>query len=338
MILWFLDRFGLPGSYYHTWLNLLHSQGINPKSVRTLSLHAILQRQLLTKHGSRKAPTWIPSEGSSIITTIESLVKSSKATAVVLASPESLACIGVHPDHATLHNLRGSVYWRDGIPYIAMLPMSAWTSLVSQREIGAANYGFESQDKFAEGRAGTIHLEAVRSGGRNLDSVDSIIDSDVLVGRDPSALAGNGVDLTGAAGSGRGGGESLHGDLRDKLGGIPSGPHYREPAADDDVSAGFRDDSVEGGDDDVDEPEVDLAEDDGLDGSDMRENHDSDASPKETGGIEASDEEIDRFFYEPVLSPVGRFVLTADVAKLKRLITDGTASKGPKAPLNLRYR
>jgi hypothetical protein len=48
--------------------------------------------------------------------------------------------------------------------------------------------------------------------------------------------------------------------------------------------------------------------------------------------------EIDQFFYEPVLSPVGRFVLTADTQKLFRLLRDGKNASGPSRPIEVNWR
>lgn len=93
MILWFIDRFGLPGSYQRIWVKLMAEQGINVKEVRVYSLHKLLNRTLLTKYGTRKAPTWIPEEGPSIINMIDGLIAQHKPRAVVLAAPESLACL-----------------------------------------------------------------------------------------------------------------------------------------------------------------------------------------------------------------------------------------------------
>ena len=154
MILWFVDRFGLPGQYHRIWVRLLRDNYIPIQEVQVVSLHKVMApKQLLVKHGTRKAPTWNPDLGPEITARIDAIIAKLKPRAVVLTAPESLACIGVAPEHATLHNLRGSVYWRSGVPHLVMLPISAWHSLVSQKEIGAANYGFESQDAFVAGRA-----------------------------------------------------------------------------------------------------------------------------------------------------------------------------------------
>jgi hypothetical protein len=49
------------------------------------------------------------------------------------------------------------------------------------------------------------------------------------------------------------------------------------------------------------------------------------------------DDDQDRFFYEPVLSPVGRFTIIADYSKLARILQDGKAADGPAKPYHLRY-
>jgi hypothetical protein len=69
----------------------------------------------------------------------------------------------------------------------------------------------------------------------------------------------------------------------------------------------------------------------GSDGEDEPVESDEDEPDKEEG-------EMDQFFYEPVLSPVGRFVLTADTMKLFRLLRDGKNAAGPSRPITLRWR
>lgn len=334
MILWFLDRFGLPGRYYTTWLTLLHSSWIRPDTVQACSLHSILRRQLLTRHGSRKAPTWIPEQGPIIIETIDYMVAQHKPAAVVLASPESLACLGLHPDHATLHNLRGSVYWRSGVPHIAMLPMSAWVAVVSQREIGAANYGFESQDQLTEASIQGTHMDSGGTGSSrpHIEGVHERTGSRVIDSRS----------------GGHGTGQAVHGDLQsqfDRLNGSRSNGS----------AVGGGNDSVSTGPDAHGDraEEGDSAGGEGIDGigsddSDVREDSDGDVdgdgsvdSNGTTGAdqLDEPDEETaDQFFYEPVLSPVGRFALTADVAKLKRILEKGKASGGLTSPIVLKYR
>ena len=270
MILWFMDRMGLPGQYHATWVRLLRDSYIPTNEVRVLQLHkALPNKQLLVKIGNRKAPTWNPEHETLINNTIQGLVDHAKPRAVVLSSPESLAILGLNPEHATLHNLRGSVYWRDGIPFLVTLPMSAWFSMVSQKEIGAANYGYESAEQLAAGQQGAIQ----------------------------ASLGGEGSTGIRSGGAFQAGGD---GELRD---------------------------SGRGTDDD------ELEDDDADSDSDSS---DSDGGPD--GAVSESDVEHDEFFYEPVLSPVGRFVLTADTQKLFRLLRDGKNAGGPSQPVELRWR
>ncbi|KAK0039436.1 hypothetical protein Bpfe_031113 [Biomphalaria pfeifferi] len=149
----------MPGQYRRTWIRALAQADHRPLEFEVVSLHQMIPGQLLMKLGSRKAPTWVPDMGERITSTINRLIQQHKPQAVVLAAPESLACLGLAPEHATLHNLRGSVYWRMGIPHLVTLPISAWNTMVTQKDIGAANYGFESQESLAnKGREnGTVH-------------------------------------------------------------------------------------------------------------------------------------------------------------------------------------
>lgn len=278
MILWYIDRFGLPGRYHTIWLQCLKAQGINPSSVLAISLHkTILGKQLLSRYATRKAPTWHPDAAESIRSRMRDHLAKYRPSAVVLAAPESLACIGLSPEFATLHNLRGGVYRIEGVPHIVTLPMSAWTSLVSQREIGLANYGFESSEAM-----GSSNL-TLRSGP------DGVFRSDADRFDHHAASAVQGLSAQ----------ESI------------------DDSDDSDTDADNSDGDVAG-------VTVDAMVDADDDESTV---HDDDAG--EAG---------DQFFYEPVLSPVGRFVITADVAKLRRILEHGVNSYGPKEPYILKYR
>lgn len=255
MILWYIDRFGLPGRYYTTWLTLLHQSGIPTQKVIAVSLHSLAKCTLLQRYASRKAPTWIPDEAGRITSLMATMNQRYKPEAIVLSSPESLVVTGVHPEHATLHKLRGSVYWIDSVPHIVILPMSTFFTMVNQKDIGAANYGFESAETLTASVA-TAQIEEVAE-------VDS----------DPS------VDHNG----------------------------------NDDSPSGESDSHVE-----------DLG--DAIEGINPRDR------------IDKEDEVEDAFFYEPVLSPVGRFTITADIGKLKRILDKREESNGPSSPIQLRYR
>lgn len=341
MIIWFVDRFGLPGSYQRIWVRMLAEQGVNAKDVRVLSLHKMANRQLLTKYGARKAPTWIPDEGPRILQQIDHIVEKAKPQAVVLAAPEALACLGLHPEFATLHNLRGSVYWRNGVPHLVMLPISAWNSLVSQKEIGAANYGYESQDTFIAAQAS--------SGGDSSDREHS------------GAGSPNGaVDLhKGKRGpSGDADPREVHAQLQAQSHGANSGRDNRDDGASQADRPGHEGSST-GGDRRVGHDsgtDLDMGE-EGVDGTDVSDdldrsdedsvgdsngdgrNVDAEEADENADSVDDSDdgENMDKFFYEPVLSPVGRFVLIADTQKLKRLLTSGKKANGPTRPPTIKW-
>jgi len=310
MIIWVFDRFGLPGKYHSIWLRLLKSSGIDPSKVRAVQLSRIIPGQLLTRYKSRKAPTWIPERENEIKLAISALIEASGATAVVLAAPESLAVLDMDPDFATLHNLRGSVYWRNGIPHIVMLPMSAWHTLVSQKEIGLANYGFESQTDMAANII-TVDVESSQPAITDRHGVGEAVD--VNLQSQLARFNHRGQD-------GQGTESSVVGDR--------SGASVAED----------RDYSGESG------TELEFDHVDGPDSGDMR----PDSDPILAGDLESEPDRdtvedddrdsIDRFFYEPVLSPVGRYVLTVDTAKLSRILKHGSKSNGPPEPTILRYR
>lgn len=296
MILWFMDRMGLPGHYHATWVRLLRDNYILTNEVLAVSLHKQLApKQLLTRLGSRKAPTWLPEMQFEITRTIDAIIALKKPRAVVLSSPESLACLGLAPEHATLHALRGSVYWRNGVPHIVMLPMSAWFSMVNQKEIGAANYGFESADAFNayKGQQGSLQAESSKRIAVEPEGRDQLNPQTSL-----TATGGDELPRTGRSG-------------------VVGGTRSESPSELDDGEG--EDDSL-GSDSDSD-PDGDM----GVAG--------------DTDSVEPDDEDTDhdQFFYEPVLSPVGRFVLTADVQKLFRILRDGKNAGGPSIPIEVRY-
>jgi AAA ATPase containing von Willebrand factor type A (vWA) domain len=360
VILWFIDRFGLPGSYFRIWGRLVAEHGIQPSSIRVVSLHKALNRQLLTKFGTRKAPTWIPEEAGRITEYIDQAIELTQAKAVVLASPESLACIGLAPEHATLHNLRGSVYWRSGVPHIVMLPMSAWNSMVNQKEIGAANYGFETQESFAQATESRRRAEAHGVSGSRFESKakgTGVRDSDragsaAVHPASSSSVLGRSREST----DNRPGIGTVSENVRTQDHNVLDDPrarveerdavHFGGDSGDDRVRNGEIP-GTSGGVQQMDSTSIgesDLPDDldrYSSDSTEAPESGDEDEVESDSDSEETKDEEdghVDQFFYEPVLSPVGRFALTADVMKLKRIVESGKSADGPKAPIVLHWR
>jgi hypothetical protein len=79
-------------------------------------------------------------------------------------------------------------------------------------------------------------------------------------------------------------------------------------------------------------PESGLRDDPEDDDGNDEDGVSSDDSPGTDDG------DVDQFFYEPVLSPVGRFVLTADTQKLFRILRDGKNAGGPSRPIEVNWR
>lgn len=404
-ILWFMDRLGLPGQYHRTWVRLLRDNHVPTDEMRIIQLHKMLApRQLLTSLGSRKAPTWVLDEESRIVNAIDAAIAHTKARMVVLSSPESLACLGLAPEHATLHNLRGSVYWRSGIPHLVMLPMSAWFSMVTQKEIGGANYGFESKETFASARQqGAVHSSGsdsaspaglrgpgndsgpertvrTESGHKAPAKLERRSNSDSAAGVPSQQNQRDGAESQQRSGStvrpaqkgpavlpsgtlGRWGhllspvpADVVHGEGSGVESAGQLDAHLQDPdsfgpgdAEDEGTSqgpgpSGIHDD-LEG---DESEDRDDGPGHDDRDGLDAGEGDVPEDGGDSDGGVSSSsdsDEEVDReegemdsFFYEPVLSPVGRFVLIADVQKMFRILRDGKDSSGPSRPIEVNWR
>ena len=365
MILWFVDRFGLPGQYHRIWVRLLRDNYIPIQEVQVVSLHKLMApKQLLTSYMTRKAPTWVPDLGPEITARINAIVAHLKPRAVVLAAPESLACLGLAPEHATLHSLRGSVYWRSGVPHLVMLPMSAWNSLVSQKEIGAANYGFENQETFTAARShhGEIREEGIATGALHSDSHAGTRTSAANLGQRgrASEQSDSSHDVTHPRPSLVGGGvhpvstrpdaESTSGSSRTAIdaepvrdGHVPGEGGWS--TGDSGTSEEWRDpDGTLSGDPDDDSGEAGATGSGDADDSGVDDNDDgvssSDGGSDSSGDSDSSngeDAEVDEFFYEPVLSPVGRFVLTADTQKLFRILRDGKHAAGPARPIEVEW-
>lgn len=226
-ILWLVDRTGFNGRLYGIWRKAMQAADMNDCIVHVVNLEKSMHMQLLQSYMTRKAPTWKPELALDIIMEIERLTELHRPHAVVLSSPESLAITAVPVESATLGKLRGSIYWRgEGtivspeIPHLVMLPMTAWVTLVSEKEIRGAELQVRNQ-------------------------IDDL-------------------------------------DLTDEADGDP-------------ISVNLMSDD-------------DIDEDDGF------------------------------FRYEPVLSPVGRFSITADLGKLNRVLRYGRKSPGLIRPFHLHWR
>ena len=154
-ILWFVDRFGIPGAYKRIFVRLLGNAGLSLLDVTTVNLHAIMSGTLLEKIGNRKAPTWVPSRELEIVGKIGQLCAVYQPKVVVISAPKALCLLNLKPEMATLINMRGGVYFiNHPIPgpvgerliawtgkVLVTLPISAWhthmrsVSLAGGREI-----------------------------------------------------------------------------------------------------------------------------------------------------------------------------------------------------------
>ena len=262
-VIWFEDRFSIKGQYLSVWLHTLKKAGIEPIRVARVNLHRSMHGQLLTKYGTRKAPTWRPERDAEILANMERIVNQHRDTvkAVVLASPESLVATGLDPYYATLGKLRGAVYEVAGVPAIVTLPMSAWFTQVSQKDIAVANYGLESEEEMkAYGMA--------RVAGSDLGGMDSLVDLEGGVGHDSADSDRHGSDSGGTS-------------HRPDAGGSASG------------NGGV--DADAGGDSDLERSEA------------------------ESDGVE---DDEDNFYYVPVMTPVGKVMITFDMMKLGRYVNN----------------
>ena len=262
-VIWFEDRFSIKGQYLSVWLHTLKKAGIEPIRVARVNLHRSMHGQLLTKYGTRKAPTWRPERGAEILANMERIVNQHRDTvkAVVLASPESLVATGLDPYYATLGKLRGAVYEVAGVPAIVTLPMSAWFTQVSQKDIAVANYGLESEEEMKA--YGMARVAGADSGGLDFES-----------GKPRGSMAHS----ANAVGSGGHASRSQH--VADDGGSAPGDGGEHEDF---------------GGDSDLERSEDDS---------------------------EGLDDDEDNFYYVPVMTPVGKVMITFDMMKLGRYVNN----------------
>lgn len=147
-ILFYIDRFGLPGDYRVVWLKLLSQSSIPTMKATALSLHKLLGGNLLQPYRNRKAPTWNERREDEIRARIKADITKHRPKVIVLSSPEALVVTGLDPEYATLFKLRGAVYDVYGVPALVTLPISAWRTQVSTKEIGGANFGIDDPEQF----------------------------------------------------------------------------------------------------------------------------------------------------------------------------------------------
>lgn len=139
-ILWFVDRFGIPGAYKRIFIRLLGNAGLSPLDVVTSNLHTVLSGTLLEKYKNRKAATWVPNREKEIVGAMMQLAAIHQPKIIVISAPEALCILSLKPEVATLMNTRGGVYqvthkvtgedgkrrvtWEGKI--MVTLPISAW--------------------------------------------------------------------------------------------------------------------------------------------------------------------------------------------------------------------
>lgn len=289
-VIWFADRLGNVGNIASLWLRELNAAGVKPTKVHTVSLHRVLKGQLLTRYANRQAPTWIPERASAIkLAMLEEIRKAGPdLKAIVLCSPESLAILDLPADTATLGKLRGSVYSIEGIPALVCLPMSAWLSKVSLKEVQNANFG-------AMSREGLERLYETESDGDTADAVGGGV-----AGKAGSGGSSHGNRRTGTgagADHNRGAGAESGLEGQRSAGHAGAGYHGSDRAA---AESGGMADSTDQG-------LTESDDDDDLDGTD----------------------DDDKFFYVPVVVPVGKMMIQFDLGKLGRIV-NGKAGEGWK--------
>lgn len=157
-ILLFEDKLGITSGYESIWQGLLLSAGLAGVTIaRRSSFKAFGNRvQLLTRKGNRKAPGFNPdpSVRSTLTSWVHAELNKTRALVIVCMDPALFFLMNPDWDQATPDNMRGGVYEFQGVPLIGILPMSAYFSKKSSKDIARLNEGYSDKDEWEADHGG----------------------------------------------------------------------------------------------------------------------------------------------------------------------------------------
>lgn len=147
------DKLGITMGYQGIWDSMTMAAGLNPATIRRWSVWKsplASQLQLLTRKGNRKSPGFNPEITGKLTHWLREVIRSTKPELIICMDIALLGIFEKSWDIATIDNLRGGVYWFDGVPIVITTPISAVHTQKKPKDIRAMNDGAESKDEFEE--------------------------------------------------------------------------------------------------------------------------------------------------------------------------------------------
>lgn len=151
-IILFEDKLGISQGYEYIWDGLLAKVGlIGVPIYRRNSFRKFGNSfQLLTRKGNRKAPGFNPDIRIQriLVKWIQSELKEIQPGLCIVMDPAILFILNPDWNQATIDNLRGGVYYVDGVPFLVSFPISAWHNQKKEKDIARLNEGFTDEDEW----------------------------------------------------------------------------------------------------------------------------------------------------------------------------------------------
>lgn len=152
------DKLGISTGYEGIWQSLLAKTGFVGIDIHRRNIYKSLgaKVQLLTRSGNRIAPGFNPDPKvkRTVSEWVNMQVDSIRPDLILCMDPAVLWLFNPDWDQATLDNLRGGVYYLDGIPVVVMVGISAWHNKKREKDIAKLNDGFTDKEEWEEEHGG----------------------------------------------------------------------------------------------------------------------------------------------------------------------------------------
>jgi hypothetical protein len=152
-ILLFEDKLGVSDGYQSIWTTLLLGVGILANDVyRRNAYRTFRNYQLLIRQGNRVSPGFNTDEQIQAMLTdwVRTEVNNVNPDLILVWDPAIYFLMNPEWAQATPDNMRGGVYQLFGIPAVCTLPISAWNTKKSEKDIARLNDGFTDKDEWLE--------------------------------------------------------------------------------------------------------------------------------------------------------------------------------------------
>lgn len=157
-ILLFEDKLGITSGYESIWQTLLMKTGLVGLTIHRRSTYKALASKimLLTKKGNRKSPGFNedPAAQHALRNWVSSQINQTKPTLIICMDPALFFLFNSDWNQATTDNMRGGNYNLAGIPCIISLPLSAWHTKKSEKDIARLNEGYTDKEEWEEDHGG----------------------------------------------------------------------------------------------------------------------------------------------------------------------------------------